>query len=152
MTVSFFVGALLPSMEAGRAGMPLRTTNNITQTGQKKTRRGFSSTPKGHRDPRACSTNQGSPQAKQLCRGHGPNRRGIKIASLFTTESAWKFRYKHRYASSVHNCRPPSWGYLKVSGLEEPWVLETVPGYRFKSQLKPQQRTHPIFHWDSSRA
>ena len=54
--------------------------------------------------------NQDSPQlAKQLCRGQDPNRRGIKITSLFTTESAWKFRYMDGYASSVHRGRPPSW-------------------------------------------
>ena len=50
------------------------------------------------------------PQAKQLCRGQDFNRRGIKIAPLFTTESAGKFRYKDGYASSVHRGRPPSWG------------------------------------------
>ena len=63
--VRFFVvvGGLLPSTQASRAGMPLHATSIITQTGQKQTRGGFSSIPKGPRDPRASSTNQDSPQA-----------------------------------------------------------------------------------------
>ena len=35
---------------------------------------------------------------------------------------------------------------------KDPWVLETVQGYRLELQSQPQQRTHPIFHLDSSRA
>ena len=84
--IGFFVGALLPGTEAGRARIPFRTTSIITQTGQTQTRGGL------------------------LCGGQDLNRRGIKIAPLFTTESAGKFRYKDGYASSVHRGRPPSWG------------------------------------------
>ena len=81
--------------EAGKARMTLRTANIITQTGQKQTKVGFSNTPKVPRDPRGGSTSQGSPQAKQLCRAKTPTEEVcIKMASLFTTESAWKFRYK----------------------------------------------------------
>ena len=35
---------------------------------------------------------------------------------------------------------------------KDPWVLETVRGYRLELHSQPQQRTCPIFHLDSSRA
>ena len=154
----FFVGALLPSTEAGRAGMPLRTTNIITQTGQKQTRGGFSSTPKGPRNPRASSAIQGFPQAKQLCRGEDRNRTGIKIAALFTTESAWKFRYKMDMHLVYRGTDLPLGGRLshyyrnwcQVS--RDPWVLETVQGYRSELHSQPQQRTCQSFHLDTNRA
>ena len=151
----FFEGALLPSMEAGRArALPVQFTSLSEQ------RRGFQSRETVHQLPQA-RTEASLPRAKATTgpKPENPSEEVLRLLNSLPKSNLESLEIKMDLETVKRESQRPVSGRLthfatnweKISN--DPWVQETISGSRLEFRCIPQQGSRPgRMHLDAEKS